>query len=319
MEFSNRTWIKIALVLVIVDLNLVLIGWPSFKLYFSKGISSPSYPLIDQSRGFIDQEHFVVNFQPLREDLRELVAKKGLNSITLYFEFLNTGANISINPDLKIWPASLAKLPLAMAAIKKVENGIWSLNTPLVMNEEDKSILSGTLFAYQAGTSFAVENLIEEMLVHSDNTAYTILSRNMTDLERRTIIDETGLEELFDEEGKISSKEYSRLFRSLYTSSFLQRENSSKILLWLSKSDFSQYLSQGIGEDIVFANKYGKNYQFYVYANSGIVYVPNRPFIITVIIKGDSTKDEEEEEKKAQAIMAEISAKAYKYVVNYKK
>ena len=319
MEFSKRTWIKIILVLAIVNVNLVLIGWPSFKLYFSKGIFPYSYPLIDQSRNLVGQEHFIVNLQSLREDLKDLVLKEGADSITLYFEFLNTGANISINPDLKIWPASLAKLPLAMAAMKKVENGIWHPKEEIVIEEKDKNNLSGTLFFNDAGTALTVERLIEEMLVHSDNTAYTMLSRNMTELERRTIIDETGLEELFDKEGKISSKEYSRLFRSLYTSSFLERENSSKILTWLSKSDFSQYLSQGIDKDVVFANKYGKNYQFYIYANSGIVYVPNRPYIISVIIKGDPSKDEQEEEIKAQAIMTEISSKAYEYVVNYKK
>ncbi|MDP3726647.1 MAG: serine hydrolase [bacterium] len=314
---SDKNHYIVILILIIIIINITLITWPLLSLYFSEGNFYHSYPLIDPARIFTDQKHFIVNLQPLREELRELVAREGPTSITLYFEFLNTGANISINPDLKIWPASLSKLPLAMAVMKKVENGVWRFDNELVLEKEDKSILSGSLFGYPPGTLFTVGELLREMLIHSDNTAYAILSRNMSDFERYSIIDETGLEDLFDEEGRVSSKEYSRLFRTLYTSSFLKRGNSALILEWLSQSDFSQYLSMGIDKNVIFANKYGKNFQFYVYLNSGIVYIPNRPYIISVMIRGDSTKDEEDEERKAQEIMVEISKRVYQYIAHY--
>lgn len=72
-------------------------------------------------RHFMEEKNIITTLQPIREKYREIVEKNGSDSISLYFEYLNTGANISINPDLRILPASLIKVPLAMAVMKKIE------------------------------------------------------------------------------------------------------------------------------------------------------------------------------------------------------
>lgn len=272
------------------------------------------YPLLDISRSFIDQKHFIVNLQPVREELNNLVAQEVSSRISLYFEFLNTGANISINPDLKIWPASLAKLPLALAVMKKIDNGVWQLDNELVLMEGDKESGSGIVYKNPVGTRFTIENLLKELLINSDNTAYKILLRNMSASELQPIIEETGLDDFFDKNGGVSAKEYSRLFRSLYTSSFLQLENSSKILTWLSESKFEKHLRGGIDEKIPFAHKWGVNEDFHAFADSGIVYVPNRPYILTVMIQGDKTAAEAQE---MQEIMNKVSSIVYNYVSPY--
>lgn len=313
---SRRTWKIISVILFLVLLNVLAFGWPSISVRFSENNIFKSYPLIDKARSYTDQEHFIVNIQPLRDRLREIVADNGPDSISLYFEFLNTGANISINPELKIWPASLAKLPLAMDVMKKIEAGSWGLDTKLKISEMDRNELSGSLFLNPTGTEFTVEELLKEMLISSDNTAFGIFSHNMTEEERRRIIEETGLEDLFNEDGKVGSKEYSRLLRVLYTSSFLERESSSFILELLAESDFDQYLSKGLDEGVYFSNKYGKNINLHVYSDSGIVYVPDRPYILTVMVEGDRTP---EEEKKVKALMKEISSEAYVYISNFGK
>ena len=301
-------------VIVLAVTNLITGGWIVYDKYFNNSFSN-DYPLIDVSRNFIPQEHFIVNLQPIREELRNLVAQEGPNSISLYFEFLNTGANISINPDLKIWPASLAKLPLALAVMKKVENGVWQLDNQLVLLEGDKDTESGTLFNHPVGTPFTIEELFKELLSNSDNTAYRILLRNMSTTELQPIIEEIGLDDFFDKEGKVSAKEYSRLFRTLYTSSFLKRENSSKILTWLSELDFHKFLASGIDGKTTFAHKWGANRKVHVFADSGIVYVPNRPYIITVMIQSDGTSTGEQ---KAEELMQKISSSIYQYVLLYK-
>ncbi|MEK7635479.1 MAG: serine hydrolase [Patescibacteria group bacterium] len=273
------------------------------------------YPLIDISRNFTPQEHFITNIESLRKELRELVAKEGSDFISLYFEYLNTGANISINPDLNIWPASLAKLPLAMVVMKKVENGVWSLDNELVMMEQDKDTHSGVLYKNAIGTRFTIETLLQELLSNSDNTAYRILLRNITSDELAGIIEAVGLDDLFKADGRVSAKEYSRLPRALYVSSFLKRDNSQKILQWLADSSFQEYLSSGLPDNILFAHKFGENEQFSAYADSGIAYVPNRPYLLTVMIqkKGNTTEDRE----KVKELMKSISEKTYNYVANY--
>lgn len=274
------------------------------------------YPLIDVSRNLIPQEHFVVNLQPLREDLRLLVKENDNYTTAIYLEFLNTGANIAINTDLGVWPASLAKVPLAMAVMKKVESETWTLDNELVLLEQDKDRNSGTLFNNSVGSRFTIEQLLVELLGNSDNTAYHILLRNMNSSDLQPIVDELGLEALFQPDGKVSAKEYSRIFRSLYTSSFLKRENSQKLLEWLVDSSFKEFLSAGLPKEAMFAHKWGENERFRVWADSGILYVPFRPYILTVMIqqKEVATGDRGSE---VRALMKEISRRSYEYLKNY--
>lgn len=280
-----------------------------------------AYPLIDPNRSLIDQENFIVNLQPLRDDLRGFVDAYTDGSVSLYVEFLNTGANISINPDNYIFPASLIKLHLAMAAMKKVEDGVWRLNNELILTGADKDDKSGSsaspLWENPVGTGFTIEKLLEELLVNSDNTAHNILYRNMHFDDIRAVMEELGLEELFTDGGKMSAKEYSRLFRSLYNASYLNRKDSQAILQWLDESIFDEYLSNPIPKNVPFSHKYGENVDFRVYSDAGIVYIPNRPYLITVMVQGRPEKDWEEDERSAQEFMRVVSRRAYEYFSSY--
>jgi len=270
------------------------------------------YPLIDVSRNFIPQDDFVVNLQALRDSLSALVAEKGSDTISLYFEFLNTGANISINQGLKIWPASLPKVPLAMAVMKKVERGEWKMDSELVLAEDDKDMGYGGLWGKPLGSRFSIETLLTEILVRSDNTAYRMLLRNVEFKELMEVVNELGLEDLFTEEGLVSAKEYSRLFRALYVSSFLQRSNSEWLLTRLAQSDYREFLTAGMPQGITFSHKFGIDRDIHAYLDSGIAYAPGRPYLISVAVKGTGKVGEEE---KIKAIMKEIAEQTYSYVV----
>lgn len=274
------------------------------------------YPFIDVSRHFIPQEHFIVNLQPLREKLRQLSEPLPSDSITIYFEFLNTGANIAINNDTKIWPASLAKLPLAMAVMKKVEKGIWKMENELVLMPQDRDPSWGNLYKEPIGTPITIEKLVQELLVNSDNTAFKMLYRNMTADELESIIDEVGLKELFDEQGKIGSKDYSRLLRALYISSYLNRDNSQIVLGHLSNSAYDDYLGYSIPTEIPFAHKIGENQDVQVISDAGIAFTPQRPYLLTVMIDRKAAGLDRDS---ALELMHAISAEATKYVTTVQK
>jgi beta-lactamase class A len=273
------------------------------------------YPLIDPARSFIGQEHYLATLQPLRVELYEMVAreKKEGNEIAIYFEYLNTGANIAVNPELRIFPASLIKLPLAFTVLKKIEGGDWRLNDKLVLAPGDQSSGFGQLYRKPVGTMFTIEELLKALLEDSDNTAYQILLRNLSPDEVDATFEALGLGELFNSVGQITAKEYSRLFRALYTASYLNREHSQILLKWLDEAPFEGFLSTGLPREISFSHKFGTHGPQRVYTDSGIAYVSNRPYLITVLIhrtKGDQSGDQEE----AERIMQEISESAYTYI-----
>jgi beta-lactamase class A len=204
-----------------------------------------------------------------------------------------------------------------MAVMKKVEDGEWRLSNELVLMPGDANQMSGDatnpLSEYPVGTRFTIEKLLEELLIKSDNTAYYILLRNIHQDELKEVIVDIGIEALFSEEGKISAKEYSRIFRALYTSSFLKRENSQYLLELLNKSIFDEFLSHGVPDTVDFPHKYGQDDQNIAYSDSGIVYIPNRPYIITVMVEGEKGQPFEQEKAKAADFMRAISEVTYNY------
>lgn len=298
---------------------LVIINVALFALWQGANNSSlesfqEHYPFVDLSRHLISQEHFITTLQPIREYFGELVDQEGKESISVYFEYLNTGANISINQDLRIFPASLVKVPLAMAVMKKIERGDWELHNELVLMQEDRDYAWGDVHKRPIGTRITIDELLNEMLVSSDNTAFRMLYRNLSFDELQDVMIALGLEDLFNEEGKITAKEYTRLFRALYTSSYLTRENSQKILDILTHTPYEEYLGQGVPDTVPFAHKIGENDEAGVILDSGIVYVENRPYLIAVAIdyeKGGMGRE------RALEILKNISARAYTYISTY--
>ncbi|MBY0376643.1 class A beta-lactamase-related serine hydrolase [Patescibacteria group bacterium] len=273
-----------------------------------RNIINNKYPLIDPAREIIPQENYVINLQSLRNYFISIGKEQGDN-ISIYYEQLNSGANISINKESRFYLASLTKLPVAMIATKKVEEGSWTWNKKFTIDQKDFDNGSGTLYENKNKTEYTLDELLTALLVDSDNTANDVLIKNFTQADFDGIVDEIGLEDVYDKNFLGSAKEYTRILRSLYTSSFLEREDSEKILDLMTKATWNKFLSQGLPVDVKFAHKYGENTDQHIFADSGIVYHSRRPYMLTVVYKAKdgSTASEEVAEK----LMKEISEHAF--------
>lgn len=311
--FSRLSIVSIILIVVLFLTNTIfIILWQKNSKFSKQFREAEKYNLVDYSRNFIDSKHFFSTINPVRNGLKDLVSKYEVegHEIGVYFEFLNTGSNVSINQEKRFWPASLSKMPTVFAVMKKVEEGEWRLDNELVLFSEDQDSRFGELYRKTPGTRLTIEELIKETLINSDNTAHKILVRNLSSDDYTKIFEALGMEDLFNQDYNITAKEYSRIFRALYTSSYLSRENSQLLLEWLSQTKFNYLLGAGLSPEVVFSHKIGEEYEESVFLDSGIFYVPNRPCLITVMIKvkpGGSIDD-------AKKIMAEISKLAYDYV-----
>jgi beta-lactamase class A len=282
-------------------------------LYFSadkqnKLSSAAKYPLLNPTRGLVNKEDLIVNIQPLRDEFNKF---EGNNNVSIYFEYLNTGANISVNKDAEFWPASLLKVPVTMAAAKKIELGQWRWDNKLVLMSGDKDEKFGTLYKQPTGSTYTIEELVRRALADSDNTANFILVRNLELREIEDVYDHLGTSEFFSKAGNIGAKKYSANFRALYNSSYLSEEYSQKLLDDLSQTEFDEYLKSGLPESITFAHKIGVADDRKVYMDSGIVYVPNRPYLLTVMVSG-------KEKKEAENLMKIIAEQSFNYVNSYK-
>lgn len=309
---KNKTNVIIIIlgVLVIVSAfgNVYTIFYYVSQKNLSAGLTENKLNLLNPVRNFFKQEDLIINFQPPRDYLND---KYKINkNISIYFEYLPTGANISINKDAEFWPASLLKLPVAMAAAKKIEKGEWKWTNELVIMTSDKNDGFGDLYKQPVGTKMTIEKLVQYSLSESDNTANFVLVRNLEPSDFQDIYNHLGLIDFLSNEGKISAKKYSVMLRALYNASYLSDENSQKLLNILNETPFKEYLGSGLPDNIKFSHKIGVSDDQKVFLDSGIVFALNRPYILTVMIQ---TQNREYAEK----VMKDISEQSYQYVVNY--
>ena len=152
IEKKINPWLFYVILVILVATNII-----SFIFYLKsspepKGQSISTF--INPVRNFVDKKDMIVNFQSLREEINTIGANN--SDISIYFEFLNTGANISANKDAEFFPASLSKLPLAMTVVKKIEKGEWRWENELVLMPTDKDERFGELYKQPIGTRFTI-------------------------------------------------------------------------------------------------------------------------------------------------------------------
>lgn len=279
------------------------------------GKSTQLYPLdqfqflfLNPVRKFLDPKDLIVNVQPLRDYLN--THYEADSNISMYFEYLPTGASISINKDVEFYPASLLKIPVAIAVAKKIDKGEWAWDNKLVLMATDKDDKFGTLYKESTGSIYTIEELVRRSLVDSDNTAHFILIRNLETSEVESAYAHMGLDGFLETDGGMSAKRYSVILRALYNASYLSEENSEKLISFLSQEPFREYLGSGLPKTITFAHKIGIDTSRKVYLDSGIIYLGRRPYILIVMIK-------QKTQEQAQEIMKNISEKVYTYVKDY--
>lgn len=308
-------WLSIILILLLTIGNV----WQYFN--FTKNIKSgleqhyQTYRYIDPGLVLIDEKDITSNFEPLRQKIDEIVNPlRETFDVSLYFEFMNNGGNIVVNKDLSIWPVSLAKLPLAMVVAKKAERGLIDLADKVELIPDDFDAKAGHVWEnYMPGDSLRYDKLIEYSISQSDNTAYRALLRLTSEEERQELVEELGLTQLFNEGQSVSAKQYSRILRALYSASYLNREESDDFIKFMVDTTFPGYIRNGIPAEVLVAHKYGKQVVLNVYSDAGIVYVPGRPYILTIMVQSKTGVGEE----KAAELISLLSSEIYTYVSTF--
>lgn len=310
-------------VVIIIILLLVMgIVW-TYLIYIPRisNVLKNSHSLLNPALIVLNEKDLIVDFQELREYLTKTYEDREDYLVSIYFEYLPTGANITINKDEKIWPASLIKIPVAMSAMKKVENKIWKLENELVILDDDKDSEYGDMYKESTGSTHTVKRFLEKSLIDSDNTAHFVILRNLDGNELEDVYVHLGLDDVIETlkrapknqnevDNRITAKRYSIFFRSLYNATYLNQEYSQIFLDMLAKAP-RDLLGLGIPASVPFVHKTGVRIDEGVRADSGIVYAQGRPYILTVMTQ---KKNGVLDEKEVSSLFEDISKKVYYYV-----
>lgn len=264
-------------------------------------------------------KHYLINIAPLRERFIAIQNKYSTKTY-IYFLYLNNGVWIGLNERDKFEAASTLKVPLAMSVLKSAEDGRLTLDAAYVIEEPELDGKFGELYKKGAGGQYTLEDLLKLMLEQSDNTAMNAVYNSLTRMgisdPLENVYTALGWQDLeppaFDEAPNyavINLKTLVNMFLSLYNSTYLIPENSQRILSYLSSTSFDDKIDAGVPEGIIVSHKIGIGGGTNTFSDCGIVYAPNRNYILCV---GSSGMNEES----ANTFMEEVSTATYDFVIN---
>jgi beta-lactamase class A len=273
---------------------------------------SQLYPFLSKRIFVESQNDILINFTPLREAMNEHVPKMEV-PVGVYYEYLPTGSSIGVNEKMEVKIASLIKIPIVMAVYKEIEKGNLSRDQILTITKERLDPTFGNLWKEGEGTKITVQEAINLTLLESDNTATNLLI---------SILPADALDRVYNwldvpkskEEGypTLSPKNYISILRSLYLSSYLTETSSNEILEVLTRTIFTDKLPAGVPPEIKVAHKIGvfrplgSKSSDQIFSDCGIVYVPNRPYALCMMVQGD--------EEHAREYMKFISKMVYGFM-----
>lgn len=259
------------------------------------------------------------SYDPLRENLLRYIAEKhdesSVAQVSVFFRDLSAGPTMSINASEDFAPASILKVPLALAYLRMEEDNPGILQDKIRYTRVDSTLhqMTPPRESLALGQWYTVEEALRYMLVYSDNIALGVLSEYLKSLpEGPTYLQHTyqelGIVDPADATDEtLSVHGYASIFRALYNASYLDAELSSKMLRWLAEADFAEGIRGGVPSSVPVANKFGERLfpdgtiQLH---DCGIVYFPENPYSLCIMTQGHDWQAQ-------AAVIQDISEQVY--------
>lgn len=241
-------------------------------------------------------------FEDLKNTFTEIVDQavdqKQAQAVSVYYRELTGGHWTAVNLQDTYTPASLMKVPIMMAYLKRAESEPQLLQAiinvkvdPTPGQQQDIPPAEGV----EVGKSYTVEELLRLMIVFSDNRAMSVLMNYLdTDL-LDDIFHDLGIPTPSDQpvDYAVDPRLYSRFFRILYNATFLSDEMSEYALHLLTQAVYSDGLLAGnLPKTIQVAHKFGEvetvlhdGTQGHELHECGIVYTDS-PYLLCVMTRG---------------------------------
>ncbi|MBI5741411.1 MAG: serine hydrolase [Nitrospirae bacterium] len=307
----KHKYLRFLIYLAVASL-LFVAGWyshiwsQSLKLcYKPRRVSAKGFyftsPLLDVEL----PEGVVINQEPIpfKHKVESLIhnRSKEVQEVSVYYRDLHDGPWFGINEDREFNPASMMKVPLMIAWLKRAETDRLALNRTMRYDGTiDISALQQIRPAYTItpGRSYTVEELLQYMISYSDNNATALLYNALNNEEIGAVLDGMDVNNtVIGGSNFISVHGYSGFFRILYNASYLNREMSEKALALMSQQDFSQGIAAGLPAGVAVASKFGESVQRggeRQLHEFGIVYHPTRPYILGIMTLGNNLEKQAE-------------------------
>lgn len=276
-------------------------------------------PFIEAAGARDGSPHLVEFRRDIELYITELRARDPSLRVSLYVRDLEGGAWTGVGEDDRYVPASLMKVAVLFHALSRIEADPSLARLPLrypgpdSMPSPDNLAGAPPSIHMVPGESYEFAEVLERMVRHSDNHAKDLLTAGIDSEAIDGLMKRVGVPAIFEDgEAVMTPRAYAALFRLLYRSSVFSRGTSEFALDLLREADFDRGLRAGLPAGVPIASKYGIHFdprrlntgqQLH---ECGIVYPPERPFVICVM-----TRSLLKPPSQLAEIIAEISRRAY--------
>jgi len=228
---------------------------------------------------------------------------------------LKTGWTVSLNGSAEFPAASVAKVPVMVAAYHLADSGKIKLDSKIRFKESDKLPGSGVLQWMKPGKEYTLWNLIRLMIVLSDNSATKMVVEHIglkpineyvqsIGLGHTIILDPTMLVEPPSREVNLTSPaDMAYLLQRIVKGVDISKSSREDMLKFMRNQKYRWGIWRGVKPGTVVADKTG-NLEG-ILNDVGIVYTPQGDYILSVFTRDFNQK------KQAREFINEVSRIVY--------
>ncbi len=250
-------------------------------------------------------------------------------TVAVSFQTADQDQYMGINDTLSMHAASTMKVPVMMEVFRQVQAGKFSLSDSIVIKNEFKSIIDGSLYSMDItedggdrlyamiGKKESIRSLVHEMITYSGNLATNLLigwvqPENVQNLMKQIGANDIqvlrGVEDIKAfEAGKsntTTAKDLAIIYQDIYNGTEWTESSRKEMIDILLDQKFNKKIPAGLPKEVKVAHKTGSITE--IDHDSGIIYPPQTaPYILVVLTKGFK------EHERAQETIAEISRRIY--------
>jgi len=256
-----------------------------------------------------------------------LESEKG--EFAMAYKNLNTGETILINENEEFHAASTMKTPVMIEAFKKNHEGLISLNDSILIKNEFKSIVDGSIFKLSSfddsdkksydkiGSYLSLSELVFDMITISSNFATNLvidyigsedINNTMRDLGAKNINVLRGVEDIkaFNQgmNNTTTALDLLKIYENLAVGNVINSEISKEMVDILKKQKYDDIIPKYLPKSVRVAHKDG--WINGVRHDSGIIFASdNKKYILVLLSKNL------EDEIRGADLLAKVSLEIY--------
>jgi len=262
----------------------------------------------------------------LESQIRALIAASGAE-VAVAARSGDGRFELLIDPDKPFHAASTMKVPVMIELYRQSKAGTVSLDAPLPIRNEFRSIVDGSPYklsegddsdslVYAAvGKTLTLEQLDEAMITVSSNFAANLLIEKLGVENIRATVTRLGADGMQVLRGVEDQKAFDKglnnsttarglltLFDHLAHGTAVDRSSDAAMVAVLKRQKFNDAIPAGLPTGIDVAHKTGNITR--IHHDAGIVFA-KRPYVLVILVRGV------QEQKESAAVMAAISRAIY--------